>query len=169
MNKQKIIVVDINDNLIGVKFRNEIDYSKDIYRCTGIWITNFEGEILLAKRSSLKDKDPSKWGPGAAGTLEEGDTYEGNAYKELEEELGVTGAFLTKGPKVYREIPRKYFGQWYFCVLNKQTKFTLQKEEVDEVAWVTPEFLKQDVIDHPEKYVFSLFTHLEIFFNSGNK
>ena len=87
MKKPKVIIVDENDNPIGLKYREDIDYSKDTYRCTGIWITNSNDEVLIAQRKFTKDKDPGKWGPAVAGTIEEGETYESNAYKEMKEEI----------------------------------------------------------------------------------
>ncbi len=49
-NDLQIIVVDENDNVIGSKSRDEIDYSKDIYRVSCLWVTNPKGEVLLAQR-----------------------------------------------------------------------------------------------------------------------
>ncbi|MFA6422790.1 MAG: NUDIX domain-containing protein, partial [Candidatus Buchananbacteria bacterium] len=84
----KIIIVNENDEAIGHKERNELDFS-DIYRVSGLWITNLKGEILLAQRAFTKNHDPGKWGPAAAGTVEEGEDYETNILKEAEEELGL--------------------------------------------------------------------------------
>jgi len=93
-------IVDDQDNLIGAKPRNEIDFKNDYYRISGLWLTNSKGQILIAQRLLTKDKDPGKWGPAAAGTLEVGETYESNAYKEADEEIGLTGVKFTQGPKM---------------------------------------------------------------------
>ena len=67
-------IVDLNDEIIGHKPRNEIDFKKDYYRIGCLWLTNSKGEVLIAQRLLAKDKDPGKWGPAAAGTLEMGET-----------------------------------------------------------------------------------------------
>lgn len=74
-------VVNDSDEVIGHKFRNDIDFVKDIYRVAALWLTNSQGQVLIAQRLLTKDKDPGKWGPAAAGTLEKDETYESNIYK----------------------------------------------------------------------------------------
>ncbi len=154
MKRQKINIVDKNNNLIGTKYRDEIDYSKDIYQTSGVWITNSRGEILLAQRKLTKDKDPGKWGPAAAGTLEEGETYESNAYKEAAEEIGLTGVPFKLGPLRYTDHPRKYFGQWYICKVDKPVEeFSLQEEEVEQLKWIPEDELMKDIKENPDNYV----------------
>jgi isopentenyl-diphosphate Delta-isomerase len=75
---EKIIIVDENDNVVGAKEKSDIDYSKDIYRSSALWIFNSGGEILLAQRSVKDDRHPGHWGPAVAGTVDEGETYESN-------------------------------------------------------------------------------------------
>ena len=111
---QKIIIVDDTDKIIGFKLRNEIDYLVDNYRWSGVWIANSNNQVLMAQRKLTRDKDPGMWGPAVAGTLEEGETYESNAYKEVEEEIGLKNIILELGPKERLTTPRKSFGQWFF-------------------------------------------------------
>jgi len=85
----KIIIVDENDNPIGLKERGTLDYDKDIYRVSALWITNSKGQILIARRALTKKQNPGKWGPGVAGTIDEGETYDSNIIKEAKEELGL--------------------------------------------------------------------------------
>lgn len=150
----KIQIVNEQDELIGVKERSEIDYTTDIYRVSGLWLTNSLGQALLAKRAATKDKDPSKWGPAVAGTIEEGETYEGNIYKEAEEEIGLTGVEFTKTKRIYTDHPRKVFTQWFSGVVDREiADFIRQIEEVDELAWVDTEQMKKDIQDNPDKYL----------------
>ncbi len=162
MSKQKIILVDENDIPIGVKYRDQIDYTKDIYRWSGIWVENSQGEVLIAQRKLTKDKDPGKWGPAAAGTLEEGETYESNARKEVQEELGITVDSFESGPKQHADTPRRYFGQWFLCKLDKTLdEFTIQEDEVEQIAWVKKEELVNDMKRNPDKYVPSFVQGIE--------
>lgn len=150
-------VVDKNDELVGHKLRDEIDFNNDIYRISALWLTNSKDEVLMAQRVWTKDKDPGKWGPAAAGTLEEGETYETNIYKEAEEEIGLKGVTLELGPKQYFDSPRQAFCQWFKGVTDKSPdEFILQEEEVEQVAWVPKAQLKKDVAENPDKYVPSM-------------
>lgn len=150
----KIQIVNQKDEFIGVKERSEIDYSIDIYRVSALWLTNSSGQALLAKRAATKDKDPGKWGPAVAGTIEEGETYDSNIYKEAGEEIGLTGVEFTKTKKLYTDHPRKAFTQWYSGTVDREVSdFTRQVEEVDELAWVDVAKMKQDLQSDPDKYI----------------
>lgn len=150
-------IVDKNDEIIGYKLRNEIDFKKDYYRIGCLWLTNSKGEVLLAQRLLTKDKDPGKWGPSAAGTLEKGETYESNIYKEAEEELGLTGVQFYEVAKIKLEEPRKSFLKLFKGVCDWPVeKFTPQPEEVEQVAWISIEDLRKNIQENPTKYVPSI-------------
>ncbi len=150
----KVQVVDENDNIIGYKERAEIDYKKDIYRISALWVTNSKGEILVAQRKLTKDKDPGMWDPAAAGTVEEYETYESNIYKEAQEEIGLTGETFLLGPKQRRFTPRQYFCQWYTVILDRDIKdFKIQEDELEQITWIPEEQLVQEVKENPEKWI----------------
>lgn len=150
-------IVNENDEPIGVKERSQIDWKNDIYRIGGVWLKNSKGEVLIAQRALTKDKDPGKWGPSAAGTVEEGETYESNAYKEAEEELGLRDTELKIGPKQRFYEPRHAFCQWFIGKCDKETdEFKLQEEEVEQVRWIDVDELKKDVEKHPNIYTPSM-------------
>lgn len=149
----KIQLVNNEDQLIGLKERKDVNYATDIYRVSALWITNSEGKILLAKRAAVKDKDPNKWGPAVSGTIDEGETYDDNIYKEAEEEVGLTGVMFTKGKKMFITHPRKYFCQWYFVNIDRNVdEFVMQEDEVAELAWFDIDHMKAELQTIPSKY-----------------
>lgn len=150
----KIQIVDAQDRVIGVKERSEVDYKTDIYRVSALWLINSKGQTLLARRALVKDKDPGKWGPAVAGTIDEGETYDANIYKEAMEEIGLEGVEFTKGVKSHITHPRNYFCQWYFVAVDREAEnFVMQADEVDALEWVDIEKLKQDIQTNPNKYI----------------
>lgn len=154
----RIVIVDREDNAIGSRERKETEGT--IYRVTGIWITNSKGEILVARRALRKAKDPGKWGPAVAGTVEEGETYESNAAKELEEELGIR-APLRKGPKNFVQGKNTFFCQWFFATVDlPASAFTIQEAEVAEVKWIAPQMLLVDLAVRPHEYIPSFTREL---------
>lgn len=162
-------IVDDQDNLIGAKPRNEIDFENDYYRISGIWLTNSKGQILIAQRLLTKDKDPGKWGPAAAGTLEVGETYESNAYKEAEEEIGLTGVEFTLGPKMKFITPRHSFCQWYTAVCDKsESEFTPQPTEVEQVKWIDEDEFFEDVHANPDKYLPTMSLIIEALYPNSD-
>ena len=150
----KAQIVDEQDNVIGLKERNLIDYQKDIYRVSSLWLTNPKGEILLAHRSAEKRNDPNTWGPAVAGTIEEDENYEENIYKEAMEEIGLEGVKFTKGPKTRVNYPRNYFCQWYFVEIDREIdSFVMQPEEVDGLKWISMDEFMKDLVENPDNYV----------------
>lgn len=163
MPKADIQVVNNDDQIIGHKPRHEIDYEKDIYRTSGLWITNRKGEVLMAQRKLTRDKDPGKWGPAAAGTLEKDETYESNIYKEAEEEIGLKGVKFKIGPK-QRVYKRNFFCQWFSAILDCDiSEFKLQADEVEKIAWMPKQNLIKDVKNNPEKYTTAMPEIVDIF------
>lgn len=153
----KIQIVNNQDEPIGVKERSELDYATDIYRISALWLTNTKGQSLLAKRAHTKDKDPGKWGPAVAGTVDEGETYRQNIYKEAAEEIGLSGVTFTKGVKMHTLHPRQSFTQWYTVKLDRTiASFTRQVSEVDALEWVNTEQLKAELQTNPGKYIPSM-------------
>src|SRR3989344_4999835 len=98
MADEQSVIVNDNDEVIGSKNREKIDPQKDIYRVSALWLTNSMGEILLAQRHRNKPKDPGKWGPAVAGTVQKGESYYDNIVKETKEELGLADISFTQGP-----------------------------------------------------------------------
>jgi 16S rRNA (adenine1518-N6/adenine1519-N6)-dimethyltransferase len=84
-------VVDEQDRVIGQAPRSVVHARRLLHRAVHIFVLNPQGEILLQKRSALKDEFPSRYTTSASGHLSAGEDYETAAPRELEEELGITG------------------------------------------------------------------------------
>ncbi len=154
-----IPIVDDQDKLIAYKDRKAVDYTKDIFQSSALWVVNSNGDILLAQRKLTKSKDPGKWGPAVAGTVEKGEDYETNIYKEAEEEIGLTGYKFEKLAKEKLSAPYPYpqFVQWFQVTVDKPIDyFTAQLEEVEKIEWVGRNWLMKDVQENPEKYITSM-------------
>ncbi|MBI4017465.1 MAG: NUDIX domain-containing protein [Candidatus Aenigmarchaeota archaeon] len=153
MTERKVIVVDEKDSPIGTKRWQELS-AKDIYRASALWITNSNGDILLARRAFTKKHDPGKWGPAVAGTVEEGETYESNIIKEAEEELGLKNINPATGPNE-RTFGSTYthFTQWFTLVVPSSQEFVVQKEEVAEIRWFSKKELLQAIEEETHEFI----------------
>lgn len=152
-----VTIVDERDNVIGSKDRESLVLS-DIYRVSGLWLTNSKGEALLARRALTKSHNPGKWGPAVAGTVEEGEGYEENIIKEAYEELGIKDL---KPDFWFKNTPRtegyRFFSTWFRAMADTPAEsFILQKDEVMEVKWCTVEELKRLATENPEDLIPSL-------------
>lgn len=149
----KIPIVDENDNLIEYRERDNRD-TDAIYRVSALWVTDTDGKILLARRAFNKTHDPGKWGPAAAGTVEEGETYEENKIKEAEEEIGLKNIKPITGIKKRRKTKYNYFSQEFLLTLPASfNDFKIQKDEVAEVKWFSEEELKNQLKENPDDFL----------------
>ncbi|MCA9356557.1 NUDIX domain-containing protein [Candidatus Nomurabacteria bacterium] len=157
----KVIVVDKNDNFIKHKERNDRS-PEDIIRITGLWVLDEMGNILLAQRALNKKDSAGLWGPAVAGTVEEGETYESNIYKEAEEEIGLKGYNFTPVEKVvYISKNGGRCCQVYTVKIPHDYNFKIQEDEVEKVEWFDPESLKSKVREKPEEFVGSMVRFVE--------
>ena len=158
-----IIIVDDNDTVLGYKDRNEIDYGRDIYRVSSLWITNSQWDILLAQRAFTKKTTPWLRWPAVAWTNAQGETYETNIIKEAEEELWLKNIKISKISKTFVR-DRKFRRQQFTAVMDVSIKdLLLQESEVAQVKWFTPSEIKELFLDQPEIFVPSFKDIIDIF------
>ena len=149
----RTIVVDESDKVIGIKLRDDI-LPTDLYRVSALWMTNSNGQVLMAQRSFTKKVNPGVWGPAVAGTIEEGEDYDTNIIKEIEEEIGLKLSLkqLTKGPKIKIKGARNYFVQWYLYQADINVRdLTVSRDEVADIAWYDADEILRTLRESPEK------------------
>jgi len=153
---EKIQIVDENDEPIGGSTRQEAWANGSYYRLVQIVLRDEDGNFLLQKRSSLKALFPNCWTNAASGHVDEGETYEISAPRELAEEIGVevplefVGKFLVQ-KRMDDKIINQFNGVFEGKVAH-DTKFTIQPLEVSEVRWFTPEELKEKIATSPSEF-----------------
>ena len=164
----RIPIVNEQDQIIGYK-----DYKdrnpKEITRVSALWVTDKEGNILLAQRGFNKRTSPGLWGPAVAGTVEEGESYEVNVIKEAQEEIGLKNFIPKLERKVRRSTSHEYFGQWFSVVVDHKYPFVKQDSEVEQIKW----FSKSEIIklfnENPKFFVSRFNFTIDYFLNYENK
>ena len=153
LSKEEVPIVDEQDGIIGYKERSQVRH-EDIYRATGLWITNSKGEILLAQRKFTEEHDPGKWGPAAAGTVTKGESYDSNMIKEMAEELGLQDMVPTKSVKYLLRGKHNFFCQFYTLVVDRPAEdFAFASDELEQVKWFSPGGLAQELVENPDAYL----------------
>lgn len=167
---ERIQIVDENDQPIGASTRQEAWAKGSFYRLVQIVIRDENGNFLLQKRSMKKPLYPGRWTNAASGHVDEGETYEISAPRELKEEIGVdtpitfVGKFL-----VQKKDDRKTINQFngvFEGRVSKGTKFTLQPEEVSEVKWFTLEDLRESIAKSPSAFTPAMVKAFEEFYTA---
>ena len=152
----KVVVVDKNDEQIGAVDKTEAIEKGMIRRISRVFMFNDKGEVFLQRRSENKDTFPGAWDESAGGHVDEGESYEEAARRELREELGVRPGGLEKVAKFYIEemdrgrilrqfsvgFEAKYSGE----IIN------LQKDEISDGKWFLPSLVDKMMSDNEEDF-----------------
>lgn len=153
-----ITIVNTNDEVIGAKERDLL-LPDDIYRVTALWLVNQKGEVLLQKRSENKKKHPGLYCPSVAGTVQEGETYEQNIFKESKEELDLDLKQILPLRKYYSQSDTgPHFTQYFVYQLDKQNdleagKIQYDSEEMSGIFWFSFAQLEQMLDAHESQFI----------------
>ena len=82
-------VVDDDDNVIGIRSRDEIHALGLRHREIHLWLVTPDNEIIFQHRSATKDTFPNLLDASAGGHVEVGQTYEQATIMEAQEEMGL--------------------------------------------------------------------------------
>ena len=93
-------VVDEDDHVIGTSTRGEVHANKMLHRAVHVFVFNKRGDLLLQKRSALKDVHPGAWDSSVSGHLDSGEDYANAAIRELDEEMGISGVEIKESAHI---------------------------------------------------------------------
>lgn len=144
-------VVDENDEVVSQEARKEVHAQNLLHRAVHMFVFNKSKDILLQKRSSLKDKFPNRWDSSAAGHLDTGESYEACVVRELKEELGIEGVDTQKIAKISAsEITGFEFIELHLVRHDGALRFPCS--EVSAAEWFTMEQVREWVVTRPQDF-----------------
>jgi 16S rRNA (adenine1518-N6/adenine1519-N6)-dimethyltransferase len=155
MRDEHIDVVDDQDTVTGTASKVEAQRKGLRHRVVRITLEDPAGNILLQKRRDDKELYPGCWDTGAAGHVDAGEDYLAAAERELYEELGVVTQleqikyYTSNGSYEWRKLNR--FTVFYRGIIPAETTFTLQKNEVADVRWVSRTELGLFIQNNPDQ------------------
>jgi len=165
---ERIQIVDENDQPIGASTRQEAWASGSYYRLVQIILRDEKGNFLLQKRSPQKALYPNRWTNAASGHVDEGETYETSAPRELQEEVGISVPLKYLGKiLIQRKEGDKTFNQFngvFIGTIPHDTQFDLQADEVSEVRWSAPNELKERIAATPDDFTPAMVRAIEEFY-----
>jgi len=88
MSKEKLSIVDDNDNIIGIEDRKVIHEKGMLHREVHVYFLTPNNELIFQHRAKDKDTFPDMLDATVGGHVEMGDSYEKSAIKESLEETG---------------------------------------------------------------------------------
>ncbi|KAF1323946.1 putative nudix hydrolase yfcd, partial [Globisporangium splendens] len=130
------------------------------HRASYIVIKNSSGAYYVQRRTMIKDYCPGYLDPMAGGVVQYDESFEDNAAREAEEEMGVKGVPLTYIDTFYYEDQRtRVWGGLFECTYDGS--LTLQAEEVDEVLEMSADEILQRRGEFTPDGIFAFEKYLE--------
>lgn len=164
MSTEYVDILDEDGNLTGLtKERSDTHRHGDWHRTVHVWIVNAGGEVLIQKRSPLKDRGANKWDMSCAGHISAGKKSPDTVIQEVKEELGLT---VTPEQLEYlfsvkeEDGTTRHFHDVFLISFDFDiNKVKIQKEEVSEVKKLPYADLEKEIhdssdafTDHQEEY-----------------
>jgi isopentenyl-diphosphate delta-isomerase len=149
MGYKKVVVVDKDDNEVGVEYMMDAIKKGLIRRAARIYVFNESGQLLVQQRSKNVLK-PLMLDQSAAGHVDEGETYGQAAYRELHEELGIENVELELVETSFRTTD--FYNAIYKVIVPDDLEIKYDPEELHTVLWYEPEKLDAEMNTSPEKF-----------------
>lgn len=146
---KKIIVVDENDTIIGAEYMLDAIDKGMLRRAVRVYVFSQSGQLLIQQRSEKVFK-PLLLNQSAAGHVDEGETYEEAAYRELKEELGLDGLTLTLVVTSFKTAD--FYNAIYKVVIPDNTEINFDPEELKAIQWYELNTLNEEIKVSPEKF-----------------
>jgi isopentenyl-diphosphate delta-isomerase len=124
-----------------------------------LWLTNENGELLLARRADHKKQDPGLWGPSVTGKVEPGESFEVALVREADEELALkadayTYKFLFETDFAHPDGETRQFKVYIANVPGSIIEqLTIDTNEVAEIKWMSVERIKELLKSKPGELV----------------
>jgi len=163
-----ITFVDKDDKIIGSGKKEEVWRKGIIHRIVRMLLFNSQGELLIQKRADHVSSLPGRWDQSAAGHVDEGESYDQAASRELMEEIGVSEVSLKRISKYFsddtdeneKDKIKKRFNALYVAVYDGEIK--PDPGEVSEVKWIKPEDLERRMQDKPSDFTKGFINSFKI-------
>ena len=165
MGKNKIIIVDENDNQIGLADKIEAHTTKpQLHRAITCFLKNEKGEYLITKRAKTKLLWPEIWETTCSTHPNENESYEACTERRLKEELDIDTKVKLKDKFVYRAPYKNIGSENEVCALlvgGISGPVNPNKNEIADYKFVNLEELQEDIKNHPKLYAPWLETALK--------
>lgn len=165
MSSEEIVaVVDENGKELDRVARSSLQ-DTHAWQIISVWIENSDGQVLLQQRSFSKPLGPGLWTCAVEGTVTGSDTFDETAAREVEEEIGLAPVRLVPTKKVfYKASHGSRLAQGYTAKCDWPIeKFRIQKEEVEQLAWLPREQVIREIQAKDPKYPASAVVWLDMF------
>ena len=168
MSEEKVILVDKNDNQVGLMPKLEAHEKGLLHRAFSIFIFNSRYELLLQKRASSKYHSGGLWTNTCCSHPREGEDTLDAANRRLDEEMGIKTSLRKVYDFIYKaeldnQLTEHEFDHVFYGVCDRDP--ILNKDEAEDFKWVDMETLNNDIIKNEDNYTVWFKIAFEYFYN----
>jgi isopentenyl-diphosphate delta-isomerase len=153
--EEQVILVDAQDNPIGLMPKMEAHKKGVLHRAFSVFILNTNNELMLQQRALHKYHSPGLWTNTCCSHQREGESNIAAGKRRLQEEMGVEAELHEITSFIYKasfdngltehELDHIMIGH-YDGLPN------INSDEVASWKWMPIEAVRDDINQHPEKY-----------------
>ena len=155
MKEELVILVDENDNKIGLMPKMEAHEKAVLHRAFSVFVFNDKNELMLQQRALHKYHSPGLWTNTCCSHQRDGESNIEAGTRRLQEEMGFTVpleesiSFIYKAPfdngLTEHELDHILIG-------HSEQEPVINEEEVAAWKWMSLEAIQEDMNVHPEMY-----------------
>lgn len=155
MQEEKVILVNLNDEPIGLMPKMEAHQKGELHRAFSVFVFNDNNELMLQQRALDKYHSPGLWTNTCCSHQREGETNIEAGRRRLREEMGFsteledTISFIYKAP-FDNGLTEHEFDHILVGKYNEDPK--LNPEEAAGWKWMSLEGVAQDMHTNPHIY-----------------
>jgi isopentenyl-diphosphate delta-isomerase len=168
MIEEKVILVNTNDEPLGLMDKMAAHEQALLHRAFSVFVLNDKNEVMLQQRASHKYHSPLLWTNTCCSHQRAGESNIQAGKRRLEEEMG----FKTELKELFHFIYKAPFDNGlteheldHVMIGYSNKEPNINKEEVESWKWMKIEDIKNDMQVHPEIYtvwfkiIFDKFYH----------
>lgn len=155
MNEEQVILVNENDEQIGLMPKMEAHEKAVLHRAFSVFIFNSKNELMLQQRAAHKYHSPLLWTNTCCSHQRDGETNIEAGTRRLQEEMGFTTSlkettsFIYKAPfdngLTEHELDHIMIGYY-------EQAPVINPDEVEDWKWMPLEDVRTDIAAQPELY-----------------
>tara|TARA_R110001583_G_scaffold33902_4_gene114260 strand:+ start:14101 stop:14640 length:540 start_codon:yes stop_codon:yes gene_type:complete len=155
MREENVILVNENDEQIGLMPKMEAHEKALLHRAFSVFIFNDNNELMLQQRALNKYHSPGLWTNTCCSHQREGESNIQAGKRRLQEEMGFAVdlkesiSFIYKAP-FDNGLTEHEFDHILIGKYNKVPE--INTDEVADWKWMSLETVKDDMVLHPELY-----------------
>lgn len=155
MTEEQVILVNENDEQIGLMPKLEAHEKALLHRAFSVFIFNDKKELMLQQRALHKYHSPGLWTNTCCSHQRNGETNLEAGKRRLQEEMGFetslkeTTSFIYKAPFDNGLTEYEYD---HIMVGNYNDNPVINPDEVATWKWMPIEEVKEDIKNNPEQY-----------------